>query len=271
MVTAGSAGLRTRVRRAGSQLLSLLQPRRFQVYGVGTAKSGTHSLARLFQRSYKAAHEPQAAAVIGLVLARAAGELSEAGFAAAIRHRDRALGLELDSSQLNYYLLDPLLEAFPDAKFVLTIRDCYSWLESFINHQLARPANGCWLELRDHRFGSGGWRYAEQERILEQHGLYTLDGYLSYWATHNREVIAKIPPDRLLVVRTHEISARVDDIAAFAGVAPETLDRERSHAFQAKRRFEVLSKVERAFLDGKVRRHAGDLMEAYFPDRMPGR
>ncbi len=54
---------------------------------------------------------------------------------------------------------------------------------------------------------------------LEVKGLYSLQGYLSYWARHNDFVLNAVPSDKLLVdVPTRGLSEHTDDIASFVGV-----------------------------------------------------
>jgi hypothetical protein len=175
--------------------------------------------------------------------------------------------LELDSSQLNYFLLDSLVSEFPNAKFILTIRDCYSWLDSFINHQLSRNCSPNWQRLRDFRFDSNS-EYKEEERILAQHGLYTLDGYLSYWAEHNREVLTTVPKEKLLVVRTHEIPQEIEKIADFLSISLDKLNLSKAHSFKAKNHFNILSEINKQFIDNKVNLHCKSLMDEFFPEFM---
>jgi hypothetical protein len=242
-----------------------MKPRRFHAYCVGTAKSGTHSIADLFRINYRAAHEAESEELINTLLDTWNSPINKEALIKYIRARDKTLYLELDSSQLNYFLIDILIKEFPDTKFILTIRDCYSWLDSFINHQLARPCPPNWLRMRDFRFKHSRFKYAE-EQILAQHGLYTLDGYLSYWAEHNREVLAKVPKSRSLMVRTHDISTEIKRIAEFVGVPPETLNREKSHSFKAKEHFNILSSIDKYFLEEKINIHWKSLMNEVFPD-----
>jgi hypothetical protein len=175
--------------------------------------------------------------------------------------------LELDSSQLNYFLLDSLVSEFPNAKFILTIRDCYSWLDSCINHQLSRNCYPNWQRLRDFRFDSNS-EYKEEERILAQHGLYTLDGYLSYWAEHNREVLTTVPKEKLLVVRTHEIPQEIEKIADFLSISLDKLNLSKAHSFKAKNHFNILSEIDKQFIDNKVNLHCKSLMDEFFPEFM---
>jgi hypothetical protein len=168
--------------------------RRTRLYCIGTAKSGTHSIADMFCHSIRAAHEPQADALVQKILGAASGQISTEQLTHWVRARDKEMALEVDSSQLNFFLMDILLTEFPDALFVLTIRDAYSWLDSFINHVLHFNGMGPdWLRFRDFRFKAGAFTHAAEEPILKEKGLHTLDGYLSYWAMHNENVLARVP------------------------------------------------------------------------------
>ena len=123
---------------------------------------------------------------------------------------------------------------FSHAKFILTIRDPYSWLESFFNHQLGRQVSDRWSRLRELRFRHAVFEeHPKEEALLKRRGLYTLDGYLSYWRAHNEKVLSTVPRDRLLVVRTDDLSQRLTEIAQFIGLKDCAADIERAHANQA--------------------------------------
>ena len=82
--------------------------------------------------------------------------------------RDHALALEVDSSALNFDLLDLLLSEFPDARYLLTIRDCYSWCNSVFNHTLRNRGNldALWLPMRQSRYRPDIFHHAPQEQII---------------------------------------------------------------------------------------------------------
>jgi hypothetical protein len=245
--------------------------RKFHIYCVGTAKSGTHSIAHMFDNKLCVGHEPEGDELLDVVFDTLAGSLSETELNRYLLARDRRLWLEVDSSQLNYFFLVGLVELFPDAKFILTIRDPYSWLDSFLNHQLARGGGPKWVKLRDIRFQPDVYVHQQGEQILKEKGLYTLDGYFSYWARHNHTVLETVPEDRLLVVRTDMISDRVDDIAAFAGVETNDIQRERTHAFKAKEKFGLLDRLDQQYLESKVNQYCADLVARFFPEIQSGR
>jgi hypothetical protein len=243
-----------------------ITPRKAHLYCVGTAKSGTHSIAAILRDQLRSAHEPESRKVIDIILDFAAGRMDEAELRHYVLNRDRRLRLDVDSSQLNFFLLAQLVELFPEAKFLLTIRNPYAWLDSFINHQLAHRSPPEWIQLRELRFRPDLFTHSAEELALKEKGLYTLDGYLSYWARHNRTVIETVPAERLLIVRTDKISERAEEIAAFAGLSTIDLKREDLHAFPAKAKFDLLDELDQEYLEYKVKEHCADLMAQFFAE-----
>lgn len=114
------------------------QPRAFRAYCVGHAKSGTASMAGLFQGNVRSSHEPERTELLKMILLEANVSMHRDEFVDYICHRDERLGLEFDSSWVNYFIIGHLVYAFPDAKFILLVRDCYTWVESIVNHMLTR-------------------------------------------------------------------------------------------------------------------------------------
>ena len=215
---------------------------------------------------WRSAHEPESDETIDVILAHAAGRMNDSEVDHYLLLRDRRLSLELDSSQLNIFLLHKLVQLFPTAKFILTIRDPYTWLDSFINHQLTHRASDQWLALRDFRFRPDVYVHQPEEMVLKDHGLYTIDGYLSYWGWHNRKAIAVVPEDQLLIVRTDQIGERLDEIASFTSVPKARLLQEKSHSFKAQKKFGLLDKVNRQFVEDKIAEHCGGLVARFFPE-----
>jgi hypothetical protein len=240
--------------------------RKSQLYCVGTAKSGTHSIAAMFNDSIRSQHEAESAALIRKIGEIASGLISEADVCRYIRGRDRRLKLDIDSSQLNFFLIDYLLDVFRDARFLLTIRDPYSWLDSFINDSLRRQARQDWVKFREFRFKTDQLDHPPEERLLKSLGLFTLDGYLSYWAMHNHKVVTTIPSSRLFIVKTDEISRRAYEIASFAGLPEKCIRVDGLHSFKNPQKFNILDQLDRDYLEAKVREHGGWLMQQFFPE-----
>jgi len=243
-----------------------LRPRRFHAFGVGMPKSGTHSLDTMF-RAYRTYHEPERARVIRIIMARRDGELPASDARKQVRRLDRRKWLEFNSSWFNYFLLDLLLEEFPHAKFVLTIRDCYSWLDSTFNQLLGREHEE--YQRQFHRWYAESMSpgsHQEGDRVLAEHGLWPLDGWLRLWSQHNARVLAMVPSDRLLIIRTQDIRHDIPRLAEFLGVPPETLDASRSHEYKAEKKFGLLSEIDEDYLEACVQARCKDLMERFFPE-----
>ena len=135
-----------------------------------------------------------------------------------LRGRDAVLWLECEAFHATAWniLPDLLTKAFPDARFILTVRDCYSWLDSVINQHLNIKVSPPFQQLRNLYHADPVQR---EVAALEVKGLYSLQGYLSYWARHNDFVLNAVPSDKLLVdVPTRGLSEHTDDIASFVGV-----------------------------------------------------
>jgi hypothetical protein len=243
-----------------------LLPRRFHAFGVGMPKTGTHSLAAVFAR-YRALHEPDRRDFMRIIMERAKGELSDAAARGELRRLDRHLWAELISSWTNYLLLDMLLEEYPRAKFVLTIRDCYSWLDSMFNELLGRKHSEYMVQF--HRWYADTLSPGSHEhgdRVLAERGLWPLDSWVRAWNQHNSRVIEMVPSDRLLVIRTSDIRTEIPRLAEFLGVPADTLDASRSHEFKAEAKFGLLSEIDESYLRARVEARCAGLMGKYFPE-----
>lgn len=247
----------------GSWLFRATHRRRVHLYGVGTPKSGTHSIAAMFNGTLRAAHEPERRLLNDLAIRMAQGKTGPDEAAKILRRRDRRLWLEVDSSAANVHVLEILVKEFPESRYVMTLRDVYSWLDSAMNHRIARKGPR-WVLYDD--FFAPPRVYPREERVLEEHGLAPLDFYLSRWVDRNTKILETVPAERLLVVRTHEISRDAERIASFAGLKPGEVDKGKSHAYRAAEKHDLLRKLDRGYLEERVAAHCRTLMQEYFPE-----
>jgi hypothetical protein len=252
-------------------LPSLFFPERkkkIKAYGVGMGKTGTVTLHVMFSKHYRTAHESESRFLANKIVAFAHGKINKSDFIKYVKQRDRRLGLEMDASHFNIHLLDILINEFSEAKFILTIRDCYSWLDSGINHRLARPGfeKRAWFRhLSDIRLGADKFKHAKEEKVLVDNGLYTLDGYFSWWKTHNTRILNTVPSERLLVVKTPELTQSIPQIETFLGITPGSLPTS-VHANVRRKKFNILSQIDKDFLEEKANFHCKELMDKYFPE-----
>ncbi len=241
-------------------------PRRFHAYCVGIEKSGTTSVAAAFNPAFRAVHEASWEAMIDLIIQHQDGRLSTDEAEKILLRRDRSLWLELESSWLLAYWIDIYLKLFPEAKFILTIRDPYSWLDSVLNHEKGRQVGPIWSRILQRFYQGDKLRSPPEERRLEQRGFYPLDGYLAAWNRHNRMILQRVPRDRLLVVRTHRLTQSLPQIARFLNIQENMLNIKQSHTYAAVRHYDFLREVDIRYLDDKVAHHCGELSRLYFPE-----
>ncbi len=195
--------------------------RRFHGYCVGIAKSGTTSIASLFWDRYRARHEPMSYHFVHMWLKWKKGKVSVEEFSRYLAMRDARLGLEFESSHFLYDKVGMLAELFPRSKFILPVRDLYSWLCSIVNHefqvrQFHRRSH--WIGLLDWYFGREYGEPDEDDAYLLAQGLHPLSVYLEHWRDHYEVVLAAVDRSRLLVVKTEELALKQDEIAEFLGV-----------------------------------------------------
>lgn len=241
-------------------------------------KTGTHSIANLLGPNRHGYHEEHAPRMLRLITAYHRGETSLRRLTWAFRLRDALLFPHLDVA--HYYgavaaeLADDI---FPAARFIITIRDCYSWAQSTLNQLVKRWSwkNG-WESDSDHFVGyhrllygyAEDWSYPRQESVLEEMQIPPLDPVFRHWAERNERLLAAIPPDRRIVIRTHEIGASIPKIAQFLGVSEEHIRRTHSHSFQRKRTFvDLFGELGSEYLTAVAEPYCGVLMDEWFPDR----
>jgi hypothetical protein len=235
---------------------TVTQGRRFVAYGVGAGKSGTLSLAQIFGANFRVGHEPESERLAPLVQGVIEGG-RRARLRRYLRRRDRRLGLELDSSNLNAWIVADLLDLHPQARFILIWRHPEQWLDSLINHVIPRTPVPHWQALRDATFGGPPHRPGEE--ALQERGLYSLDGYLGSWVRRHEVILSVVPAAQLLVVRTDDLSASLPTLAAFTGVDLELLD-PTPHAHRTRRKFDVLSEIDPGLLSERIDEHGADLV-----------
>jgi hypothetical protein len=257
--------------RAGREVVAqrlrpLLRPRRLDVCCCGLSKTGTHSMAGLFE-NYRSLHHPDGDVRLPLAIAYLEGEVGVPGVRDVLRRRDRQLWLEMESSSLAGILIDGFAEACPRKKFILTLRDVFSWCDSWIDHNINQPPaeSSPWAALDRVRLRVAEFTPTRFDAPLTQRGLPPLACYFQLWAGHNERVLAAVPADRLLVVETRRISASMPEIAAWAGVPPDTLCADRNWIFAAPKKHRVLATLDPSHVRDTADRFCGALMRARFP------
>jgi len=227
-------------------LLEKVMGRSRQVFALGTPKSGTTSIAGMFAERCRVDHEPHRPTTVNTMHQHYLGELTDDELKDSYRARDKQLLLDLESNCFMAYRPDLLLETFPDAKFIVTVREPLAWLNSILDNNLNFPKQNTatmtqWHEVlfQEHRFAE-----SRHEPALAERGLYPLDAYLSYWSRTYSACLRSLANAQLLVIGTNQISDNTDGIGEFVGVSLSNVPSKRTHKNQTSEKHGILQMLD---------------------------
>lgn len=183
--------------------------------------------------------------------------------------RDIANWLEIESSHYLGGVIEQLTQVSNNAKYILTIRDCLSWMDSWFNHQLSRATltNESVYDLGRNNYYCRGHQYTKHDHFLESMKLYPIRSYLEFWKDHNQNVINSVPEEKLLIIKTKEISSSTDKIATFLNINESKIVNNSSHEFKAKAKHGILEKLDANFIYDTAMEVCGELNDMYFPEK----
>jgi hypothetical protein len=240
-----------------------LLPREFHCYGIGSEKTGTTTIAGMFDKNYRSGHETDPAKTTQLMIDYIEGLIDEEQVKAILRKRDKLLNLEMESAHPLIYVSDLLPQTFPEAKFIITIREPYSLLESRLNWDRT-STHPAWKNFKDYFFGRHHMGYEKEEEILKGYNLYSLDTYLSQYADHYRHVFNNIPEERRIFIKTGELNEAPGKIASFLGIDEHSL--QMVHSNSNRHKVKILQQVDQSFVREKIWKHCSELIQRFFPD-----
>jgi hypothetical protein len=234
----------------------MIRPRKFHGYNLGAGRTGTTWITKVFS-NYRAAHEARALETIELIENRWKSEVSESAVCRQVRARDRKGRLEFESTNFLVYLCDHLVQTFPSAKFVCTVRPPRSWLRSNIDQCLNNPRDRLaesadhYRRLRDLNYGAPPDEYPSEEAALAEHNLHSLSGFLRYWSWHYQRVLDEVPEDRLLILKTEELDTSLPEIARFFDVSRKSLSRP-NRANTSSERHGIFDTIDESYISKKI-------------------
>lgn len=237
-----------------------------KAFCVGQAKSGTASLYGLLATHYRAAHEPERENMLELILRGSRGEIEDNALRDYLVERDRRLHLDYDIAWANQFIIRHLLPTFPEAKFIVLIRDVYTWLQSIVGHLISREIPPDVRAFLDWWFKPHRYPHTRHDGGLKELGTYPVAAFLSAWNEHINVCTHLIPPDRRLVLRTHELNRSHQRLAEFLQIPVDCLavyDGYRNRSTWAGR---IESLLDRAYLNEMVDSICGENMSRHFPE-----
>jgi hypothetical protein len=236
-----------------------------KAFGIGQAKSGTASLVGLLGGNYRAAHEPERADLLDIILRESREEITSEALQDYLIRRDERLALEYDVAWANQFIIGSLMAAFPDAKVICLVRDPYGWIQSIVGHLMSRQIPDDVRAFLDWWFKPDQFPHTPADERLRALGLYSVGAFLSAWDRHVR-LCDSLPVDRTLILRTHELSRSHQRLADFLQIPVETLDTRAGRSNRGTWTGSLDTLVTREYLDEKIREICGLSMSRHFPE-----
>lgn len=252
------------------RLVRILRQRAFQAYCVGAPRTGTTSVFGLFSY-YRSGHEVNSEELLKVSLDYQEGKIEQDTLEEYVLIRDNTLCLEMDSSAHNYYIIPILLQLFPNAKFLIPMRDCVSWLDSYINYginnfQQNKRTSLQRMRMGLHRYGELWRHYSPGEDILRDLDIPSVEALLHYYEQYNESILDWIPANRRLIYRSAELEKILPQIAGFLSIPLSSLRLSLLHMNKTTARHHVLTRLDPHFLREKIEFYCGSLMAEYFPE-----
>lgn len=239
--------------------------RRFQVYCVGLPRSGTHSVTNLFRSNFRADHEPFAGATVKVIESLYQNRIDSSKIKNHLVIRDNILQLEIESAHYLHQFVPELVTIFPDSKFILTVREPKSWLESEMNKNFKSKKGGIWSRLETVRYGRYNNKY-ESDALKGIQGVYPISSYLQYYTDHIKFVLNHVPEDRLLILDTFALKENIDLISDFTSADSRELNVKKIHS--AKRRtkeFQLDRLIEETLVQESIDKYCRSFIEDNVP------
>ncbi len=215
-----------------SFIYPLLRPRRFMMYCVGPAKSGTVSVNGMFSANYRAAPRSRVSRdhCLGRRLSGRTSEEKHGVAPASETGPAVALGSGLFQPTLRCLYRSSSISSRSQVPSHGKGAAIMAQVDHLTNQHLNVDVSNRQPErrLRELFFGPPNATYSRGEGELERLGLFPLDGYLGGWAAHYRRVLDAVPMERLLILRTEDLAISAGRLATFLSI-PRRVQRQQSH------------------------------------------
>ena len=155
---------------------------------------------------------------------------------------------------------------FPEAKFIVLIREPYTWLPSVVGHLLSRQIPPEVRAFLDWWFKPDQYLHTPDDVALKKRGLYSIDAFLAAWNRHVDACLDSIPAERRLILRTHELDQSHQRFADFLKIPVDSVDAAGGYLNRSTFTESFDALVDPAHVEGVVQERCGENMSQVFPE-----
>ena len=240
-------------------------PRKFKCYRIGLLQTGSNAMRLMFSRNYKEALEFMFGESIDIIAKYYRNDISREDVRCFALKRDCLGHLEFDSAFFLHYFIDILTEHFKMARVIFNIRDCYSWVNCMVNFVVNQRRENNDKNWSTFMVGLQECFIRDKQDMIN-HLPHFIDQMLVFWANENQRILKMLPDGRSLIIKTHEIYRKVDEVARFLNIPVETLDRDMALTFPKVVNHNILHEFDYNFLNARFNEHCSELMTQFYPD-----
>lgn len=232
---------------------------------VGQAKSGTASLAGLLA-NYRVAHEPERGKTLEMVVKDSHGDISAEAFRQYLIKRSERLNLEYDIAWANQFMIKHLVSNFPDTRFIVLIRNPFTWLQSIAGHLTSREIPPEVRSFLDWWFRPDLYPHTNHDASLKELRLYSVNSFLNAWNWHVTTCLQLIPPKRRLILKTSNLNQSHSELADFLKISVKSLKVDQGHRNRSTSSIRLESLVSNTYLNERIESICGEHMANLFPE-----
>lgn len=250
-------------------LRNKIHPRQTHAFCIGTPKSGTTSIAGIFDNNYRSSHEPERVELIELIHKHFNKQVTDSQYINWLKLRDKRIWLDIESNCFLGYRPDLLYSAYPNSKYILSVRNPLSWLDSMLNHTINYPPKSE-LVIRywhDIFFQPNKYPHCKYDSALKENAVYSIEAYLRYWSKSITSIIKHIPETQLMILKTKELKENDLEISSFLSIDINSLDHQMNHLNKAPEKYQLLNLVEPEYLDDTCTKFCQDIIDKLDLDR----
>lgn len=246
-------------------MLERISGRKRRIYALGTAKSGTTSIAEMFSDILKSDHEPHRPATVSDMYKHFTGNMSDAQIQKTYRARDKQLLLDLESNCFLAYRPDLLRSTFADGKYIVLIRDPMTWLDSIFDNNINFPRDKTLTLAKWHSvlFHSDKMRESSNDDLLVELGLYPVNCYLDYWARTYDRCLRALSDSQCILVGTNQITRRAEEIGEFIGLDTSRIEPGTTHRNSTTEKHGILRRLDSTHVAESLRKVCQPLIDEF--------
>jgi hypothetical protein len=246
--------------------------RKFQAYCIGVPRTGTSSISGLFHDYYRSGHEVDSEDVLEYALDYREGKIGLKELERFVLERDERLYFEMDSSTHNYYLVPVLIRLFPDAKFLIPVRNIISWADSYLDYGINNRQGAGTNVISPQRTRMNKYRYADLyekysvwDKKLEEYAMPSMEAHLLFYKKHYEKLFELIPENRRILYETRKLDQNIPRICTFLGINPSTLNLTKNRLNTRRKRHHMFANVDALFLKEKVEQYCRFSKKRFYP------